>query len=126
MFADSLNLLCVVGWQAPGSTGRRLVDGQSPVSVRHREKGSYRYDWISPLCTIKRYRCFSGHADQEGLLEWLGGIPGVRRAFLVHGEPGEMRTLASRISSDLGLDVEIPRAGERFALCAAGVPAGGE
>lgn len=124
MFDDRQNLLCIVGWQAPNSTGRRIADGQSPVPVRHREHGDVRHDWIDPLLSVERYGCFSGHADQEGLLAWLRCMQGVKRVFLVHGEPDQMDVLAVRITEDLSVDVAIPRAGERYALDAAREPVG--
>ena len=126
MFDDRRNLLCIVGWQAPGSTGARLAEGNGPVPVRHREHGELRHDWISPTLEIKRYRCFSGHADQAGLLAWLRCIRGVRRVFLVHGEIDQMESLAARVASELGIDVTIPHAGERNLLEAVRVVAHGE
>jgi len=123
MFGDPRNLLCIVGWQAPGSTGRRLAEGLNPVPVRYRESGELRYDWIAPLLAVKRYGCFSGHADQDGLLAWLRCMQGVKRVYLVHGEPDQMEALAVRITEESGIDVVIPRAGERYTLDAARAPA---
>lgn len=116
MFGDSRNLLCIVGWQSPGSVGARLSTGESPVLVRYREGGESRREWISPLITVERYHSFSGHADQRELLSWLRRIRGVRRVFLVHGEPDEMDALAQRIREELRLDVETPGSGERVVL----------
>jgi metallo-beta-lactamase family protein len=119
MFGDSQNLLCIVGWQAPGSTGARLTSGESPVLVRYREGGESRREWISPLIKVERYHCFSGHADQPELLSWLRKMRGVRQVFLVHGEPDEMEALAERIRDEIGLNVKTPGRGEHFVLRAA-------
>ncbi len=116
MFADSLNLLCLVGYQAPGSTGRRLEEGRSPVLVRHQEGKSIEKDWIAPAIEIRRFNTFSSHADQEGLIDWLSDIDGVRRVFIVHGEEGQSAALGARIRDQLGLEVEIPVRGQSFVL----------
>ncbi len=125
MFGDSRNLLCIVGWQAPGSVGARLAAGENPVPVRYREGGENREEWISTLITVERYHCFSGHADQTELLSWLRRIQGVRRVFLVHGERDEMEALAGRIREELELEVETPGRGERFVLRPARTPVEG-
>lgn len=116
MFHERRNLLCIVGWQPPGTAGRRIAEGERPVPVRRREHGETWHDWIDPLLAVRRYGCFSGHADQAGLLRWLRCIHGVKRVFLVHGELDQMEALAARIADDLGLAVAVPRAGERHAL----------
>lgn len=116
MFGDSRNLLCVVGWQPPGSLGDRLVSGESPVLVRYQEGRKFKREWISPALEIKRFTSFSAHADQGGLLEWLGSARGVKTVFLVHGERDQSRELAEAIRRKLGLKVEMPKRGERFVL----------
>ncbi len=116
MFGDPDNLLCIVGWQSPGSLGSRLVAGDSPVLVRYREGRRFRSEWISPALSIERITLFSGHADQRGLLDWLGSARGVRTVFLVHGEADQSEKLAEMITTELGLDVEVPRRGEKFTL----------
>jgi metallo-beta-lactamase family protein len=108
MFADERNLLCITGWQAPGSLGARLLAGESPVQVRHQEGGRFREDWISPAIEVRGFHCFSGHADQASLLDWLRSITGVRMVFLVHGEEDQADALAQAIRSELGLRTMIP------------------
>ncbi|MBD3180141.1 MBL fold metallo-hydrolase [bacterium] len=113
IFADSRNLLCLVGWQPPRSLGRRLQNGEDPVLVRYSEKGRYHRKWISPALEIRSFSCFSGHADQNGLLEWLGAVEGVKKVFLIHGEYGQAGKLKNKIT---GPEVAIPERGERIAL----------
>lgn len=116
MCADSLNLLCLVGYQPPGSTGRRLQEGRSPVLVRHQEGKTIEKDWVAPAIKVQRFNSFSSHADQEGLIDWLSHIDGLKKVFIVHGEKGQSEALGSRIRSDLGLEVEIPARGSSFVL----------
>jgi metallo-beta-lactamase family protein len=116
MFADERNLLCIIGWQAPGSLGARLLAGESPVLVRRHEGRRFREDWISPALEVRGFRTFSGHADQAGLLEWLRSIRGVKEVFIVHGEEPQAEALGGAIERDLGLRCEIPHRGESFML----------
>ncbi len=116
MCADSLNLLCLVGYQPPGSTGRRLQDGCSPVLVRHQEGRTIEKDWVAPAIRIQRFNSFSSHADQAGLIDWLSDIDGLKKVFIVHGEKGQSEALGARVRSDLGLKVEIPARGSSFVL----------
>ena len=116
MFADGKNLLCVIGWQSPGSLGARLLAGETPVLVRHQEGRKLREDWISPAIAVRAFHSFSGHADATGLLAWLGAIHGVKQVFLVHGEEKAALALAQSIGKRLGIPVEIPRRGDVFTL----------
>ena len=112
MYADRLNLCCIVGYQAPSSTGGRLAAGDDPILLRFRESGKFREEWISPGLGVERIDSFSGHADQSDLLEWLGGISGVRGVFLVHGERQRCRILAKAIEDQLDLRAVVPANGE--------------
>lgn len=116
MCADSLNLLCLVGYQSPESIGRRLEEGRSPVLVRHQEGKTIEKDWVAPAIKIQRFNSFSSHADQAGLIDWLSDIDGLKKVFIVHGEKGQSEALGSRIRSDLGLETEIPARGRSFLL----------
>jgi metallo-beta-lactamase family protein len=116
MFADAKNLLCVIGWQAPGSVGQRLLARETPVLVRHQEGRGVKEDWISPAMAVKGFHSFSAHADAAGLLEWLGAVRGVKRVFLVHGEEQAALALAQSINATFGLPVTVPRRGDGFVL----------
>ena len=116
MYQDRLNLCCIVGYQAPGSTGARLLEGESPLLVRSREGKELREEWIIPLLEVKGFESFSGHADHRDLLDWLGGIEGVRKVFLVHGDAERSETLATAIEKELGIEASVPRRGESRTL----------
>ncbi len=111
MFARPENLLCIIGWQPPGSLGARLLAGESPVLVRRREGGSNLEDWIAPALSVQASSAFSGHADAAGLLRWVSEVRGARKVFLVHGEERQAKALAESIRTTLGLEVEIPERG---------------
>jgi metallo-beta-lactamase family protein len=116
LYGDPRNLVCLVGWCAPFSLGARLAAGESPVEVRYRDGRGFKREWISPVLEVRRIDSFSGHADQRGLLEWLGKIRGAGKVFLVHGELEEARALAEAIRLEYGLEVVIPKRGERVIL----------
>ena len=120
MCDDPGNLLCIIGWQSPGSLGARLLAGESPVLVGHQEGKKLKQEWISPAIATRKFHSFSGHADAAGLLEWLGAAVGVRHVFLVHGEEEQSLALAQSIRTKLGLEVTVPRRGDGFALTARG------
>ena len=75
-------------------------------------------------CRIRSIDGFSAHADEPGLLAWIGrfgsglhagdaGFP--RKVFLVHGDPAAQVALAPKVQA-LGFDVHVPAWHERIAL----------
>ena len=73
-----------VGFQAQGTTGRRLVEGAKTVKIFREE--------VNVEAKIHTIGGFSGHADQKELLAWLGRLvhPGLT-VNLIHGEAGSTR-----------------------------------
>ncbi len=90
-----------VGYQANGTLGRHLVNGAEKVRIhgtRRRVKAA-----------IAQIHGLSAHADQDGLLRWIGGLKQPpRRVFITHGEEESAETLAGLIRSKLGFEVEVP------------------
>jgi metallo-beta-lactamase family protein len=59
----------------------------------------------------------SGHADQSELIEWMRPItPGLKKVFLVHGEPGPGAVLADLIQKEYGIEAVQPSRGDSFDL----------
>jgi metallo-beta-lactamase family protein len=59
----------------------------------------------------------SGHADQHELLDWMAPIaPGLRRVFVVHGEPAAQAAFAKEIEKRFKLPVTIPARGDSVVL----------
>jgi metallo-beta-lactamase family protein len=92
----------IVGFQAQGTTGRRIVDGAKTVTI-FGEKVVVR----ARVFTIGG---FSAHADQAGLLEWVGHFAqrSKPRIFVIHGEAAASEALAGVIRERFGLDVYVP------------------
>jgi metallo-beta-lactamase family protein len=58
---------------------------------------------------------YSAHADQKALLEWAKPIaPGLRHAFVVHGDPGPAQILGDGLHRLGAAQVSVPAQGEKF------------
>jgi len=92
-----------VGYQAEGTLGRRLVNGARWVRMYGED---YR---VNAQChTIGG---LSAHTDQNGLLDWYGGIPQHPPVVLVHGEDIAREALAGEIRERFGMSAELARPG---------------
>lgn len=82
--------LLFVGYQAEGSRGRKLVEG---------EKTSRIFGMNVPVkCQIRSIQGLSAHADQQELIEWAGKIESTpKMVFIVHGEIKSAQTLAKKL-----------------------------
>lgn len=106
--AESSVVIC--GFQAGGTLGRRLVDGAQSVTLFGQR--------LPVRATVHTIGGLSAHADQPGLLEWLGHIEKAPRAtFVVHGEYEAAEAMAGAIAEKLGWsEVYLPEAGESIEL----------
>ena len=103
-----------VGYQAVGTLGRRLVDGAKKVRIFGEE--------ITVNARIEMLEGFSGHADQNGLMDWMKNIrEKPKKIFLVHGEEPAMSEFATLIGEELGIATIIPGRGEAFIVSRQGV-----
>ena len=109
LLPDFRNSVALVGFQAAGTRGRRLVEGATEVKML----GSY----TTVRAEIANIRSFSVHADHNELIQWVGSAANApERIFLVHGEPNGAEALRSSIVSDLGHSVVVPKHLERVLL----------
>ena len=98
-----------IGFQAAGTLGRRLVDGDKRVRLLG--------DEIEVRASIHTIGGLSAHADQAALLDWLGGFTAApQRTFVVHGEAATARGFADLVADRLGWSVEAPAIGTRVGL----------
>ncbi|MEN6462503.1 MAG: MBL fold metallo-hydrolase [Syntrophomonas sp.] len=98
-----------VGFQAEGTLGRKILDGDKLVKI-HGEEVAVKAD-------IKNIEAYSAHADHNGIMSWLKNFVVPPRAiFLVHGEEQSQISLAESIKSELNLAVYIPDWQEEFEL----------
>jgi metallo-beta-lactamase family protein len=106
---DHRNLVLFVGFQAEHTLGRRIQEGANPVTILGDE-----YPVRAEVETIAGY---SAHADRGELLAWVRRLGGpIRRAFVVHGEPGPLEAMAMALRDAGVRDVRVPEHGESFDL----------
>ncbi|HIU87730.1 MAG TPA: MBL fold metallo-hydrolase [Candidatus Avilachnospira avistercoris] len=99
------------GYQAEGTLGRQLQDGKKDVKIFG--------EAIHVEASIETMGDMSSHADQEGLLSWVGAYKKApSRVFLVHGDDGAMEELSGLIKERYGFKVECPYSGTVFDLAA--------
>ncbi|MBM3997927.1 MAG: MBL fold metallo-hydrolase [Planctomycetes bacterium] len=106
---DSRNTILFVGFQGRGTLGRRIVDREPEVRI-HGRAFRVRAD-------VRQISGFSAHADQGGLLRWLGAFRRPpHRVFLTHGEESASKGLADVIRERFGWPTSIPTYQEVFPL----------
>jgi metallo-beta-lactamase family protein len=105
----SRNTIALVGFQAAGTRGRSLAEGAKKVWIFGQE--------VPVQAQVEKLQGFSAHADQAGVIAWLGQVSHPPRlAFVVHGEPDSSQALAGHIESRLGWRVDIPGLGDEVPL----------
>jgi metallo-beta-lactamase family protein len=98
-----------VGYQAGGTLGRRVADGEQQVKVLGQ--------WIPVRARIEKIGGFSAHADWKEVLRWLQDLSAPpKKVFVTHGEPDAAAAMATRIRERFGWEVEVPQYSARFEL----------
>ncbi|MEA4911478.1 MAG: MBL fold metallo-hydrolase [Oscillospiraceae bacterium] len=98
-----------VGFQAPGTLGRLLLDGEKSIRLFSER--------IAVNARIEQMEGISGHADREMLLGWLGNIKQKpRRVFVNHGEDAVCDVFAKEINKRFGVDALAPYSGGSYDL----------
>lgn len=98
-----------VGYQAVGTLGRKIVEGAKTVKLFGEE--------IAVNARIEYIEGYSGHADQEWLLNFIYSFfRKPKTIFLVHGETEGQIVLKQKIQGTTGIPVIIPEYGEQYEL----------
>ncbi len=106
---DPRNTVLIVGWQAPNTLGRRIVEKQPRLRILGEE-----YDLRAEVVTING---FSAHAGRSELLDWTARInERPRQTFVVHGELDASLALADGLRGQGYPDVQVPELGQRFTV----------
>lgn len=107
--SDAKNTIVFVGYQASGTVGRYLVNGEEKVKI-------YGI-WYNVHAAIKTINSFSAHADYNEIIEWLSYFEHApKKVFLTHGELESSRSLQKKIEERFGWTVVIPTYSESFDL----------
>ncbi|MFH0845484.1 MAG: MBL fold metallo-hydrolase RNA specificity domain-containing protein [Pseudomonadota bacterium] len=100
--------LVIVGFQAQGTTGRKIIEGQKWVKI-FGEKVAVK----ARLFTIGG---LSAHADQNDLMEWVSHFESHPKTFIVHGEATASKVLGQKIQERFNLEGHVPKWKERLIL----------
>ncbi len=107
---DPRNTILIVGWQAPHTLGRRIVEKQAKVRIFGEE-----YQLRAQVETING---LSAHADRGELLEWTGHLQKrPSHTFIVHGEEDASTALAEALQREQGFaHAAVPQLGQKFTV----------
>ena len=98
-----------VGYQAEGTLGRTLIEGVEEVKLFGEP--------ISVQAHIQTLPGMSGHADKQGLIDWIGAFhEKPRKVFLVHGDDESVASLSETLRMDYGYNTYAPYSGTQFDL----------
>ncbi|MCL1940976.1 MAG: MBL fold metallo-hydrolase [Synergistaceae bacterium] len=109
---DSKNHVIFVGYQAQGTLGRRLIEGQKIARVAGEE--------VRVQAEIHTINGFSAHGDQNDLLSWVENFKTNPTYVMVHGEPEASEALSKKLKSG-GKKTFIPKRGDALELVPGGV-----
>ena len=107
---DPRNTILIVGWQAPHTLGRRIVEKQPKIRIFGEE-----YELKAEVATING---LSAHADRSELLEWTGHLKSPpAHTYIVHGEEEASLAFADALRKEQGFpDVAVPQLGQTFTI----------
>ncbi|MCG2868528.1 MAG: beta-CASP ribonuclease aCPSF1 [Candidatus Nanopusillus sp.] len=106
---DEKNLLAFVSYQAQGTLGRAILDGQKEIVLNDRK--------INIKMRINKYEGFSGHADHFESISFIKYLkPKPKQAIVVHGEIPKPYELAWKIYRKFGIYSYAPKNGDIIRL----------
>jgi metallo-beta-lactamase family protein len=98
-----------VGYQAVGTLGRRIVDGEKEVRILGQQ--------YPVKAKVVQLHGFSAHADRDMLLRWLSALKKPpRHIFVVHGEESSARSFADFVTEKTGWQTSVPEYGDQVTL----------
>jgi metallo-beta-lactamase family protein len=106
---DPLSGVLVVGYQAKGTLGRKILDREKTVRIYGEE--------FPVRAEVLAIEAFSAHGDKDKLLRWLHPESGkVQKIFLVHGENPVKDSFSEYLKQNLSAEIIIPRLSQSFEL----------
>jgi len=107
--ADLNAMVLFVGYQAPGSLGRRIEDGEKRITIDGEK--------VRVRARIASLTGYSGHKDRDGLLDFVERMgESLERVFTVMGEPKSELFLSQRIRDFLGVDAIAPEQDQQIEI----------
>ncbi len=106
---DPRNAILMSGHQAGGTRGALLAGGAERLRMYGRE--------VPILAEVVQLESFSGHADADEILTWMGAAKAPPQiTYVTHGEPDAADALRGRIKHELGWEARVPEHLERVVL----------
>ncbi|WP_456389617.1 MBL fold metallo-hydrolase RNA specificity domain-containing protein [Hydrogenimonas sp.] len=100
------NTVLFVGYQAEGTLGRQIVEGERHLRIYHEE--------IVVRASVYTINGFSAHADQHDLIEWMQAFDELGKIFLIHGEYEKQKVFKEAILEKMGKKAHIVKQGEKI------------
>ena len=106
---DSNSTILFIGWQAAGSLGRRILEGEKEIKI---------FGEVIPVkCRVMAIGGYSAHADLPTLINWLRPMrQSLKKVFVVQGEEESSLVLAQKIKDELAVEAIAPTLGEECVL----------
>lgn len=96
------NTILLVGYQAEGTRGRKLLEGAKEIKMY----GKY-YNVEASVFLVEG---LSAHSDQKDLMNWLSGLEQKpKKIFLVHGEKEAAQVFKTKIEAMYNVECMIPK-----------------
>lgn len=95
------NKLIIIGYQAEGTLGRKLLEGERKICIDNQE--------IELKMKIENIR-ISGHADRSELIQFIKEVKGLKKVILIHGQ--KSNELKEALEKDY--EVILPKIGEEL------------
>ena len=106
LLPDAKNTILLVGYQAAGTRGRQLENGEKRIRIFGED--------VPVRAQIANADTFSVHADGDELINWLKKASQPKQVFVVHGEIESADIFAKRIRTDLGWNAIVPKPEQTF------------
>ena len=101
---DPSTTLIFTGYQANGTLGRRILNGDKEVHVKR--------EVVPVRAQIESLDSLSAHADRSALLQWLQAIPGVKQVIIGHADDDARISFSKLVHDQTGLTPAQPKFGE--------------
>jgi metallo-beta-lactamase family protein len=106
---DPRNTILLTGYQAENTLGRKIEERRKEVPIFG--------DLMRLRAEVEKLDALSGHADREEMLAWMKPlVNGLKKVFLVHGEPQQQAAFITAIRERYGLEAVAPERGQNFDL----------
>ena len=108
LLPDTNVVLCLVGYQSPGTPGAQLKSGAKTIELKDGRKVDVR-------AAVESFDCFSGHGDARENDKWLGENVH-SKIYLIHGDPDALKERKAGLEERFGSNVEIVERNKKYHL----------